>query len=194
MVLIGHSGAGKTALSHALAKNFTAMKRKTLFVSTKSLDPLGLVTRNGDMSKMGAFVFNDAPLRTMMSTNLDNESMKSLLDVREACAFRSRYHDAVLPAAHARLFSCNSGVNYAGAADPGAYFATYGLHGLACMARRDLAAVNSISDDERALCRRVVMFTPTASDIGFNSHVLRQAAEHSYAAEQAVLQAFLAQA
>eukprot|EP00969_Alexandrium_andersonii_P234544 10355717-Alexandrium_andersonii.AAC.1 len=57
-----------------------------------------------------------------MRETLDAEAAKALMDVREACALPARYHEAMLPARHARLFSANSGVDALGQRDDGYYF------------------------------------------------------------------------
>jgi len=188
---IGSNNSGKTALCAALAKDFTIRKQKTLFVVAKALDPLGLVTRGGEVSQMGAFVFNDTPLRTLANNVLDVESMKSLVFVRESCAFPARYHNAILPAGHARLFTANSGLDLEGNVDNGSYFAEYHQHALATMARRNLQGVLALSDDDRAVLRRVVMFTPSPQDIGVQTAVLAATtAAAEYTAELAVQEAY----
>ena len=188
---IGSNGAGKTALTLALAKDFAIRKRKDLVVSAKALDPLGIMTRAGDIVKAGAFVFSDAPLRTLMHETLGDEAVKALMDMREACSLPARYHVAILPAKHARLFSANSGV-FHDSVDHGAYFATYRQMGLAHMARRDAAALSRMSDNERAICRRVVMFTPTVADVGLALGALVDASADSYIEEMEIQHAYYA--
>jgi hypothetical protein len=187
---IGSNNSGKTALCAALAKDFTIRKQKTLFVVAKALDPLGLVTRGGEVSQMGAFVFNDTPLRTLAHNVLDVESMKSLVFVRESCAYPARYHNAILPAGHARLFTANSGLDLEGNVDNGSYFADYNQHALATMARRNLQGVLALSDDDRAVLRRVIIFTPSPQDIGVQTAVLAAATAAEYTAELAVQEAY----
>ena len=148
------------------------------------------MTRSGDINRVGAFVFSDCPLRTLMRETLDAEAVKALMDVREACALPARYHEAVLPARHARLFSANSGVDATGQRDDGYYFDTYRQWGLAAMARKDLRAVNGASDDMRAVCRRVVMFALVPGDIGLQTRILEDAASATYASELAVQAAY----
>ena len=189
---IGSNGAGKTALTLSLAKDFAIRKRKELVVSAKALDPLGIMTRAGDITRAGAFVFSDAPLRTLMHEILDDEAVKALLDVREACSLPARYHAAILPAKHARLFSANSGVRVDGSVDHGAYFMTYRQMGLAYMARRDAGALRNMSDSEKAICRRVVMFTPSSSDIGLVVSALVDASASAYTDELEVQNAYYA--
>jgi hypothetical protein len=193
-IFIGSSGAGKTALCHALAKDFTIGKGKTIFISSKALDPLGLVTKNGDMTKVGAFVFNDTPLRTLMNEIMSTEATKALMDVREPCAYTARYHDAILPRLHARLFSCNSGLHPDGTVDNGHYFCTNRQPALASMARRDLSSILSMTDDDHALCRRVVMFTPTARDIGLQTEGLIADAAAAYEQELEIRSRYYASA
>ena len=116
--------------------------------------------------------------------------MKSLVFVRESCAFPARYHNAILPAGHARLFTANSGLDLEGNVDNGSYFAEYHQHALATMARRNLQGVLALSDDDRAVLRRVVMFTPQPQDIGVQTAVLAAATAAEYTAELAVQEAY----
>jgi len=161
-------------------------------VVAKALDPLGLVTRGGEVSQMGAFVFNDTPLRTLQNSTLDVEAMKSLVFVRESCSYPARYHSAILPAGHARLFTANAGLDADGNVDNGAYFADYNQGALAAMARRDLQRVLALSDDDRAVLRRVVMFTPQPDEIGVQTAALVEATASEYASELAVQDAYYA--
>jgi hypothetical protein len=188
--LIGSNGAGKSALCAAIAKDFAIRKRKETFVVSKALDPLGNMTRSGAIQQVGAFVLNDCPLRTLMNEILDNEAVKSLMDVRETCSFPARYHVATLPARHARLFSANSAIHADGSVDHGFYFASYRQTALAMMARRDLTGLLRMDDDQRAICHRVIMFTPSGDDIGLNVAPIRDAADVAYDDELEIQRAF----
>ena len=139
---------------------------------------------------MGAFVFNDTPLHVLQNSVLDVASMKSLIFVHEACFYPARYHAAILPAGHARRFTANSGLDADGNVDNGTYFADYHQCELAAMARSDLVGVQAMSDDDRAVLRRVVMFTPQPQDIGVQTAVLAAATAAEYTAELAVQEAY----
>jgi hypothetical protein len=189
---IGANGAGKTALCCAIAKDFTIRKRKNVFVHAKGLDPLGSMTRSGDMSSIGAFVFSDAPLMTLMNDVLSDEAVKSLVDVRETCSFPARYHTAVLPARHARIFSANCGLSVTGLPDPGFYFQTYRQPALALLARRDVGAIRRLSDDQQAIVRRVIIFVPQPAQIGVRTRVITSAGAAQYDDELAIQAAYYA--
>ena len=110
--------------------------------------------------------------------------------MRKACSYPARYHVAILPAGHARLFTADSGLDAAGNVDNGTYFEDYQQTALAAMARRDLPRVLTLSDDDRAVLRRVVMFTPRPQDIGVQTAVLAAATAADYAAELVVQDAY----
>jgi hypothetical protein len=190
--IIGANGAGKTALCCAIAKDFTVRKRRSIFVHAKGLDPLGSMTRSGDMNSIGAFVFSDAPLMTLMNDVLSDEAVKSLVDVRETCAFPARYHTAVLPARHARIFSANCGIDPHGQPDAGFYFQTYRQYSLAALARRDTSTLRNLSDDQQAIIRRVIIFMPRPSQIGVRAQAMSDAGSAQYADELAVQAAYYA--
>ena len=58
------------------------------------------------------------------------------------------------------------------------------------MARRNLQGVLALSDDDRAVLRRVVMFTPQPQDIGVQTATLVAATAEQYSAELAVQEAY----
>ena len=78
------------------------------------------------------------------------------------------------------------------ATSTGAYFADYNQGALAAMARRDLQRVLALSDDDRAVLRRVVMFTPHPDEIGVQTAALVEATAAEYASELAVQDAYYA--
>jgi hypothetical protein len=190
--IIGANGSGKTALCCAIAKDFAIRKRRSIFVHAKGLDPLGSMTRSGDMNSVGAFVFSDAPLMTLMNDVLSDEAVKALVDVRETCAFPARYHTAVLPSRHARVFSANCGLNVFGQPDPGFYFETYHQASLALLARRDIEGLRRLSDDHQAIVRRAIIFVPQPAQIGVRAQVMVDAGAAQYAEELAIQEAYYA--
>jgi hypothetical protein len=190
--IIGANGSGKSSLCCAIAKDFAIRKRRNIFVHTKGLDPLGSLTRSGDMNSIGAFVFSDAPLMTLMNDVLSDEAVKALVDVRETCAFPARYHTAVLPARYARIFSANCGLNISGQPDPGFYFQTYHQSSLALLARRDIDGLRRLSDDHQAIVRRAIVFVPQPSDIGVRVQPMLDAGTSQYAEELAIQEAYYA--
>ena len=178
--IIGGQGAGKTELGKTLAAMFAIGKGKQYFGNAKSIDPYGSVTKTGKMSSIGCFLFNDAPLRTLMSSILTQENIKSLFDVRESSAVPARYGDAIFPRRIPRIFTANTG----DASDPGAYFDEYGHTQVGAFARRDQAAVRNFNADILATLRRMIVFTPTREEIGFASQTLEDSAVVDYAAER----------
>ena len=179
-VIIGDQGIGKTELSKTLASMFAIGKGKQYFGNAKSIDPYGSVTKTGKMSSIGCFLFNDAPLRTLMSSTLTQENIKSLFDVREASAVPARYGDAIFPGRIPRIFTANTG----DAGNAGFYFDSYGHRQVGDFARRDQAAVRSFNADILATIRRMIVFTPTMEQIGFTSQRLIDSATVDYAAER----------
>ena len=134
---------------------------------------------------MGAFVFNDAPLRTLMASILSLEDLKSLFDVREEASIPARYATAIFPSRCPRLFIANSGSN----ADAGHYFSTYGYEDLVKFARRE--SLDGFNADTLAVLRRMIIFKPTRAQIGFRPQHLQSRSGIDYDAEVARRQAFL---
>ena len=185
---IGDPAVGKTQLCHFLAMLLTAGKGKEQYGCAKGIDPYGAVTKAGKMCNMGAFVFNDCPLRTMMSTVLDNEDLKMLFDCREQTSIRARYNVAAFPEFHPRMFTANSGPG----GDMGHYFEKFGHHDVAAFVRKDYARMNNIDDaDLLGTFRRMIIFNPTRQQIGFRTASIAAQGQVNYQEEITRRQAFL---
>ena len=185
---IGSQGIGKTQLCQSLAALFAIGKRKQCFGNGKSIDPYGSVTKTGRMSSLGAFLFNDTPLKTLMSSMLSPENLKSLVDVREASAVPSRYGDSIFPSRVPRIFTANTG----DANDAGFYFDSYGHSQIGDFARRNQDAVRMMNADVLATVRRMIIFTPTMEQIGFAAQTLVESATADYEAERQLREEYFA--
>ena len=64
--------------------------------------------------------------------------------------------------------------------------------GFVYIARRDAASLRNMSDTEKAICRRVVTFMPTASDIGLVVDALVDASAGPYTDELEIQNAYYA--
>ena len=135
---------------------------------------------------MGAFLFNDAPMRTLMANRLSEENVKGLYDVRARSAIPARYADAIFPAQIPRIFTMNWGPGN----DAGFFWDTYGHRSVANFVRRNQVAVHGHSSDERATFSRMVVFIPSREELGFVNAVLAQHGAASYAEELARQQAY----
>jgi hypothetical protein len=141
------------------------------YAMAKALDPLGVLTKSGEIKLMGAFIFHDFVFKSLQNTALAEEDIKGIIDPNEPCAFPARYHSAVMPKHRARMFSVNIGKSTLDDTvdDPGYWFQTEGITALAYLARRDADGIRRLGDRAAAMARRVIIFQPTAGEIGLNT-------------------------
>ena len=116
---------------------------------------------------MGAFVFADMKMVSLMNSRLDTEHLKALLGVYESGAVPGRYHQVLFPADVPRIFSCQVGKKTPSSFDAGVYFDRECMPGLAALARKSMADVARLSDDDIAMTRRsIVWVIPNTTFIG----------------------------
>ena len=161
---VGRSEAGKSAMQRALGRFFGELHGKPNYIFGSSIDPLGLLTRGGVMTRVGAVMLADVQLVTLMNTPLTETELKGLLLPYEAAHIRARYHKCILPENVPRTISLNVGSETM-PNDPGAWFDCEGLPALGCMARGDLQGLQALGDPGMAIARRAVIFM--APDDGF---------------------------
>ena len=190
--LVGENGAGKTTLVCALGRSFCIRRAQEYFVLTKTLDPIGVLTRTGQNRTAACFIFDDFSLRLHTGALMTTQQAKALTDARGPCGYDARYHDAIIPEGVARFAAVNLGLRN-DVPDMGHWFEQNGQEVLACLARRDVEGILSRSDDEQALAWRVVILAPTRADIGAPAQQLHDDLQERVAAELARELAFEAQ-
>ena len=92
-----------------------------------------------------------------------DEQKKGIFDVEEACHFKARYHQGILPADVPRLFGVNCGKDQAGDLLYDDWFDNQGMLGAAALARGDAEFLEAASGHLTAQARRVVIFNITTS-------------------------------
>jgi hypothetical protein len=187
--IAGEAGGGKGVLTRALGRKFCRMYGKPRYVYTQNVDPLGITTKAGEMGSMGAFVFADMVMKTLMNTRLEDEHLKALFGVYETTAVPGRYHQVIFPKDVPRMFSCQVGKRTNTGCDAGVYFDREGLPGLAALARRDEDELAMLSDDDIAMARRsIVWVIPDTKFIGVKKEAItrdkRSIVEAALAAER----------
>ena len=141
-------------------------------VSCKGIDPLGHLSRTGDLATVGAIIFHDTELKSQQNIPLNEENVKSLVDTNEPASIPARYHMAVLPAHVPRMASVNFGLGSDGQVDPGYWFEINGCIGLATLARKQYGMIPRLSDGQLAVMRRVVIFFVSREEIGLQVAML----------------------
>ena len=81
--IVGEGGAGKTLLHISKAKSYARrLGKDTIIVLQGSMEPLGVLSENGELEKAGAIVFSDIKLQNIRGS-LDENEQKVLFDVRK---------------------------------------------------------------------------------------------------------------
>ena len=107
--LIGTNGLGKSLLQRAIGRYFCEAYGKSAYLVTQGLDPLGLATRAGMPSRIGAALFADVEMESGNRVRLTLEHIKGLLLIYEPAHLPARFNGTILPALIPRIFSCNRG-------------------------------------------------------------------------------------
>lgn len=162
LLLVGKPGAGKSKLLHMLAWELCVGKEGcSEYVYTKSLDPLGVLSHSGVLRRAGCLVITDCSLSVGRNTKLDDEELKSLLDVVEGGGLQScRYRTATIDAGLPRIIATNMGDS---TTDHGAWFDKHGQPGIGHLVKNlhDLPLatriIGSMGDDAVAAVRRVAV-------------------------------------
>jgi energy-coupling factor transporter ATP-binding protein EcfA2 len=163
LVLTGHTGTGKSVLAHMMAKHICKNRGDfpTYYV-TKSLDSLGIQTRDGNMKSFGCMIYDDCLMRTLQNTKLDKTAMLSLFHVQQGGSFNARYHDAILPKGVPKIMCQNHQ-----ALDDGTPVSWFEANNLpACDALMRGQPVNELlkySQRDQAIARRMIIFSATDS-------------------------------
>ena len=117
LIIVGRAGAGKSKLMHMLAWELCVGKEGgcTEYVFTKALDPLGVLSHSGMLRRAGCLVLTDFTLKTGRNIKIDDEELKSLLDVVEGGTIQStRYRAAIIDPGLPRVIAVNTGGDISG--------------------------------------------------------------------------------
>lgn len=172
--LVHKSGRGKSMMQGAWGRMFCRRYEADQYISGKSLDLMGIMTKHGEMDSKGALMLADLNMKSLMNQRLTVEEEKGLLQVYEAAHLPGRYHQAIIPAGMPRTISVNLGMlPDSQVPDPGYYFETEGMPALAAMARGDLEEFRKCSDNDIAVARRCVVFVvPEGLDLAVDRDAL----------------------
>ena len=158
--LIGRAGLGKSSLQRVWARFQGRSENKGHYVEGKSIDPLGVLSKNGGLRDVGCLCLADFDFRTLQKEKLTLNDIKSLVCVGEIGHIKARYGDAAMPEDMSRVFSINLEFNPETNMqnDPAGFFVSKGLHGMADVVNKDAARLATLDDAELAIVRRSVIF------------------------------------
>ena len=156
--LIGDSGSGKTEVTEAIGAYVAKQWRFDYIYVADALDPLGVLTQNGKVQEIGAFVFSDIDLESCKNEPLTAEEKKRFFRVEKATTFRSRQATAELPRWRPRFISMNPGTNADGTVEWDRWFKKEKLPGPAALARKDLTSINKMSQNDIASLKNLTIF------------------------------------
>ena len=158
LVFSGDTDAGKTELCTSLGAWLAHEYRFSQIEVTTALDHLGMMTKNGSIQKIGAFVWSDPDLTSCKDCKLSFQEKKKFFKVNNAADFKSRQHIATLPELVPRLLSINTGLNEDGTQDHGKWFDAEGLPGPAALAREKLEDILALDQDNLATVTHIKLF------------------------------------
>ena len=131
------------------------MYDRELFVFTKQLDPLGLLTKSGTLLDVAAVCATDFDPVSQNGIELTREGLKGLLDCEEGGGYPARYHQAVLKAGVPRMFAVNGDTD----SSMEAWFLKHDVtRDLGALVKKDADTLRMLCPDSQAICRRVVVF------------------------------------
>lgn len=123
------------------------------YIYTTALDPLGNLTKQGVMTESGCYLFSDFENKTLMSTELSMENLKSLFSVQENGSIPARYHCATFQKKVPKLFAVNMNVD-----GLEGWCVEQGLAWMSYLFNGDVIAMKSQSQDVQAIARRMTVF------------------------------------
>lgn len=148
---MGEGGSGKTTLMHQLGRRFGIMYDKEIYIYTKVLDPLGILSKSGVLVNIAALAVADFDPVSQNGIPLSAEGLKSLLDCEEGGGFACRHYQAILAAEIPRMFAVN--------ADEGSnWFDAKGFLPLGALSRGDTKELAEANADFQAMARRTIIF------------------------------------
>ena len=95
--LVGPMGIGKSTLQCVWARFWCRSCGKTSFIEGKSIDPIGILSKDNTIENIGAMILCDFNFKTMMDTSLNELELLSLFGVDEPGAIKARFGDAISP-------------------------------------------------------------------------------------------------
>jgi hypothetical protein len=162
LCLVGRTGTGKSVLAHMIAQHLCITRgRMKSYFFTKSLDSLGVQTKDGNMKSFGAMVYDDLELRSLQNTKLEKSHLLSLFHVQGGGSFIARYHDAILPKGVPKIMTQNHTVDSAG--NQISWFKEHNLDACDALMRGDQAGVTKFGQKDEAIARRMIIFDVTES-------------------------------
>ena len=110
--ICGDAGMGKTLFHIVKAKRYCRRLGSDRFIMLEaSIEPLGILSHRGEMSKCGCIVVGDMDMQSLRG-DLTANHQKILFDVKNGGVIEAkRWHPIIFPAGMPRLFSLNGDVS-----------------------------------------------------------------------------------
>jgi hypothetical protein len=158
---IGAGGLGKTTLISSLAAELSNRHGWDRFYEGTALDPMGLLTKQNVMSRMGAIAISDFSMVSDRDKPLDTMNALALFEAEHGTDFPARYHVAKLCEKRPRLFAVNPGKDDFGNDDFGSWFLDNGMPAARAFINGDAEYVKSCDSRQAAIVRRIIVFKVT---------------------------------
>jgi len=157
-IFVGKPATGKSEFVHAMCRECCKRANKDTYAMSASIDPYGLMTKNGKMKELGAVGFYDFELKAKINNRLSTEEKKGFLYVKERAHIGARYHQAVFMEYVPRFWAINIGQNDQGDDDPSEFFRSEYLEGLEKLVNEDHERIKELDGHQQAIARRAVIF------------------------------------
>jgi hypothetical protein len=189
---IGAGGLGKTTLITSLAAELSNRHCFDRFYEGTALDPIGLLTKQNVMSRMGAIAISDFSMVSDRNKPLDMRNSLALFECERTTSFIARYHEATLQELRPRLFAVNPGKDDQGNVDFGSWFLDQvnPMPAVHAFVNGNADYVKACDAGQAAIVRRIIVFRITEPLYVHVEGVVAQRAEDVEEMRMAMLRAY----
>jgi hypothetical protein len=189
---IGVGGLGKTTLISSLAAELSNRHCFDRFYEGTALDPIGLLTKQNVMTRMGAIAISDFSMVSDRDKPLDMMNSLALFDAEHSTDFPARYHTAKLSELRPRLFAVNPGKDDRGNVDFGSWFLDQAnpMPAVHAFVNGNADYVKVCDSRQAAIVRRIIVFKITEPLYAHVGGVVAPSAEDAEEMKMAMLRAY----
>ena len=165
LCVMGEGGLGKSKSAHLMGQDMCHAKGKPQYLEATAIDPLGLLSYAGELSKAALLILSDVDGKLSRGSKMTENDLKHLFLPTEAGTIQdTRYKSCKFPVGLARLFLLNGSAD-----DIGKWFRTYGFAWIEPILRNLAlgnvgaaeAFANALKDaDQKAVLRRLTCCFP----------------------------------
>jgi hypothetical protein len=189
---IGAGGLGKTTLISSLAAELSNRHCFDRYYEGTALDPIGLLTKQNVITKMGAIAISDFSMVSDRDKPLDMMGALSLFECERATDIPARYHMAKFNELRPRLFAVNPGKDDMGNVDFGSWFLDQvnPMPAIHEFVNGNADKVKLCDSRQAAIVRRIIVFRITEPLYVHVEGVVAESAEDAEEMKRAMLRSY----